>query len=70
MHSTTSPASLGPFQTASANWSAQDKEQGPAQRRKQRRGKTSSLWSQGPPPTQMQAVQALGPYQPQTQRYR
>jgi len=32
MRSTTSPASLGPFQTASANLSARDKEQGPAQR--------------------------------------
>ena len=32
MRSTTSPASLGPFQTVSASWSARDKEQGPAQR--------------------------------------
>jgi len=45
MRSTTSPASLGPFQTVSANWSARDKEQGPAQRRRQRPGNNSTLWS-------------------------
>jgi len=62
MRSTTSPASLGPFQTVSANWSARDKEQGPAQRRRQRPGNNSTLWS--PPSSRSAASGAKGRRQP------